>query len=159
MSRGFLSGADLGLVLGSLPTGPKNAITDVEGVAVGHETVTDDSGSVQTGVTVIVPHPGNVFREKVIAACHVINGFGKTTGLVQIEELGQLGEVRMDQPAVVLEGDHHAHCVARDPTSLGGFGRLEVGGQLEAEATGGGGVGVGRGQRQRTHWAAATTSS
>ena len=60
------------------------------GVAVGHETVTDDSGSVQTGVTVILPHQGNVFREKVIAACHVINGFGKTSGLVQIEELGQL---------------------------------------------------------------------
>jgi D-aminopeptidase len=78
------------LSLGSLPRGPNNAITDVEGVAVGHETVTDDSGSVQTGVTVIVPHPGNVFREKLISACHVINGFGKTSGLVQIDELGQL---------------------------------------------------------------------
>ena len=89
VSRGFLSAADLGLALGSLPR-PKNAITDVAGVAVGHETVTDDSGSVQTGVTVIVPHPGNAFREKLIAACHVINGFGKTTGLVQIDELGQL---------------------------------------------------------------------
>jgi len=78
------------LTLGSLPSGPKNALTDVEGVAVGHETVSDDSGSVQTGVTVIRPHPGNVFREKLIAASHVINGFGKTTGLVQIDELGQL---------------------------------------------------------------------
>jgi D-aminopeptidase len=77
-------------VLGSLPGGPKNAITDVAGVSVGHETVTGDSGSVQTGVTVIVPHPGNVFRDKLVAACHVINGFGKTTGLVQVEELGQL---------------------------------------------------------------------
>jgi D-aminopeptidase len=89
-ARGFLSAADLGLALGTLPRGPQNALTDVEGIAVGHETVTDDSGSVQTGVTVIVPHPGNVFREKLIAACHVINGFGKTTGLVQIDELGQL---------------------------------------------------------------------
>jgi D-aminopeptidase len=89
-SRGFLSAADLGLALGRLRPGPENAITDVEGVAVGHETVTDDSGSVQTGVTVVVPHQGNVFREKLIAACHVINGFGKTTGLVQVDELGQL---------------------------------------------------------------------
>ena len=78
------------MALGSLPRGATNAITDVEGVAVGHETVTDDSGSVQTGVTVIVPHSGNVFREKLVAASHVINGFGKTTGLVQIDELGQL---------------------------------------------------------------------
>jgi D-aminopeptidase len=90
VSRGFLSAADLGVTLGSLPRGPNNAITDVEGVAVGHETVTDESGSVQTGVTVIVAHPGNVFREKLVAASHVINGFGKTTGLVQIDELGQL---------------------------------------------------------------------
>jgi len=89
-SRGFLSAADLGVALGSLPRGANNAITDVEGVAVGHETVTDESGSVQTGVTVIVPHPGNVFAEKLVAASHVINGFGKTTGLVQIDELGQL---------------------------------------------------------------------
>jgi D-aminopeptidase len=90
VTRGFLSAADLGLALGRLPRGPKNAITDVDGVGVGHETVTDDSGSVQTGVTVIVPHQGNIFREKLIAACHVVNGFGKTTGLVQIDELGQL---------------------------------------------------------------------
>jgi len=88
--RGFLSAADLGLTLGSLPHGPKNAITDVQGVAVGHETVTSESGAVQTGVTVVIPHDGNVFREKVIAGCHVINGFGKTTGLVQVMELGQL---------------------------------------------------------------------
>jgi D-aminopeptidase len=90
VSRGFLSAADLGLALGRLPHGPTNAITDVDGVAVGHATVTDHSGSVQTGVTVIVPHPGNIFREKLIGACHVINGFGKTTGLVQIDELGEL---------------------------------------------------------------------
>jgi D-aminopeptidase len=90
VSRGFLSAADLGVTLGSLPRGANNAITDVEGVGVGHETVTDESGSVQTGVTVIVPHPGNVFREKLVAASHVINGFGKTTGLVQVDELGQL---------------------------------------------------------------------
>ena len=90
VSPGFLSAADLGLSLGSLQRGSKNSITDVDGVAVGHETVTNDAGSAQTGVTVIVPHAGNVFREKLIAACHVINGFGKTTGLVQIDELGQL---------------------------------------------------------------------
>ena len=81
----------LGLPIGRLPRGTQNALTDVSGVQVGHCTVTDDSNQgVQTGVTVIRPHPGNTFREKVIAACHVINGFGKPFGLVQLGELGQL---------------------------------------------------------------------
>ena len=71
--------------------GPQNAITDVEGVRVGHCTVTDPADpAVQTGVTVVVPQPGNLFREKLVAAVHVINGFGKSVGLLQVEELGQL---------------------------------------------------------------------
>ncbi len=86
-----LSAAALGLRIGELPSGPLDAITDVAGVLVGHETVTDAvDPAVQTGVTVILPHRGNLFREKVIAACHVINGFGKSTGLVQVDEFGLL---------------------------------------------------------------------
>ena len=91
VARGALSAAALGVKIGTLPAGPKNAITDVKGVAVGHCTVTSESSpSIQTGVTVVLPHQGNTFLHKVVASCHVINGFGKTTGLVQIQELGQL---------------------------------------------------------------------
>lgn len=70
------------------PKGPKNQITDVPGVLVGHKTLS--SGPVQTGVTAVLPHGGNLFREKVTAAVHVINGFGKSTGSIQVEELGTL---------------------------------------------------------------------
>ena len=76
------------LTIGRLPHGARNKISDVPGVTVGHCTRTE--GGVQTGVTALLPHPGDVFHDKVLAACHVINGFGKTTGLVQIEELGTL---------------------------------------------------------------------
>ncbi|WP_028551594.1 P1 family peptidase [Paenibacillus sp. UNC451MF] len=83
---------DYGFAVGKLPTGKYNSITDVRGVAVGHVTLNMNlSGtSVRTGVTAILPHPGNPFREKVVAAAHIINGFGKTTGLVQLNELGTL---------------------------------------------------------------------
>ena len=76
------------LTIGKLPHGARNKISDVPGVTVGHRTRTE--GGVQTGVTALLPHPGDLFHDKVLAACHVINGFGKTTGLVQIEELGTL---------------------------------------------------------------------
>ncbi|MDQ1004775.1 D-aminopeptidase [Neobacillus niacini] len=84
-----------GITVGVLPTGHKNCITDVEGVMVGHVTLDyplDAAGKEYacTGVTAVLPHPGNVFRQKVTAASYVINGFGKTTGLVQVNELGQL---------------------------------------------------------------------
>ncbi|MCH4891099.1 P1 family peptidase [Acidaminobacter sp. JC074] len=65
--------------------GRRNAITDVEGVYVGHATHVD--GDVQTGVTAILPRRFNWFREKTRAACHVINGFGKSIGLIQVDEL------------------------------------------------------------------------
>lgn len=65
--------------------GKRNSITDVEGVLVGHSTLVD--GDVQTGVTAILPRPYNWYREKTRAACHVINGFGKSIGLVQVDEL------------------------------------------------------------------------
>lgn len=81
---------DLGLQVGDLPTGPLNAITDVAGVMVGHHTLYRPDAGVCTGVTAIRPHPDNPFREKVWAAAHVINGFGKAMGLVQIAELGTL---------------------------------------------------------------------
>lgn len=74
--------------IGRLTPGPRNLITDVPGVAVGHATIAD--GPAQTGVTAVVPAPGNLFRDKVMAACHVINGFGKSAGLVQVAELGTL---------------------------------------------------------------------
>ena len=76
------------LNIGHLPHGPLNKISDVPGVTVGHCTLAD--GDVQTGVTALLPHPGDIFHEKLLAASHVINGFGKTTGLVQIDELGTL---------------------------------------------------------------------
>jgi len=65
--------------------GKRNSITDVEGVLVGHTTHVD--GDVQTGVTAILPRPYNWFREKTRAACHIVNGFGKSIGLVQVDEL------------------------------------------------------------------------
>ena len=69
-----------GFRVGHLPHGERNKISDVPGVTVGHCTLAD--GDIQTGVTALLPHPGDVFHDKVLAACHVINGFGKTTGSV-----------------------------------------------------------------------------
>ena len=70
--------------------GRRNLITDVPGVKVGHVTLADEKNDVHTGVTAVLPHSGNTFKEKVPAAVHVINGFGKSTGLIQIEELGTM---------------------------------------------------------------------
>jgi D-aminopeptidase len=80
---------DLGIAIGTLPTGPTNSLTDVRGVLVGHHTVVEEPG-IRTGVTAILPHGGNVFRQKVPAAVHVANGFGKFVGTTQVEELGVL---------------------------------------------------------------------
>lgn len=82
-----------GIIIGNLPTGRKNCLTDVADVMVGHVTLDyplNESGNEHacTGVTAILPHKGNLFKEKVTAASYVINGFGKTTGLVQVNELG-----------------------------------------------------------------------
>jgi len=74
--------------IGQLTAGPRNAISDVAGVTVGHCTLAD--GPVQTGVTVVKPHGGNLFAQRVPAAAAVLNGFGKSIGLVQVEELGLL---------------------------------------------------------------------
>lgn len=79
---------DFGLQVGTLPTGPKNKITDVPGVTVGHCTI--DTDEHKTGVTVVLPCQENPFFHKLPAASFVLNGFGKTAGLVQIDELGML---------------------------------------------------------------------
>ncbi|MFQ5743267.1 MAG: P1 family peptidase [Acidobacteriota bacterium] len=80
---------DLGIVPGVLTPGRWNAITDVEGVLVGHTTIIDGD-DFRTGVTAVLPHSGNLFKEKVPAAVYVGNGFGKLTGISQVQELGTL---------------------------------------------------------------------
>lgn len=79
----------IGLAPGIFAPGPLNAITDVVGVRVGQVTVTEGD-SVRTGVTAILPHGGDLFRERVPAALHVGNGFGKLLGVTQLRELGEI---------------------------------------------------------------------
>lgn len=79
----------LGLAPGIFEPGRNNAITDVDGVRVGHATVSMGD-SIRTGVTAIVPHNGDLFRDRVPAALHVGNGFGKLLGVTQLRELGEL---------------------------------------------------------------------
>jgi D-aminopeptidase len=79
---------DSGIAPGILPVGPLNAITDVDGVLVGQVTLSD--GPVQTGVTAVLPHAGNLFQEKVPAGVFVGNGFGKLMGSTQVRELGEI---------------------------------------------------------------------
>lgn len=88
---------DVGIVTGVFKPGQYNAITDVKGVKVGHTTLIEGEGKlvpgqgpVRTGVTAIIPHEGNLFQEKVPAAAFVLNAFGKSTGLQQVNELGTL---------------------------------------------------------------------
>jgi len=88
---------DIGINIGVFTPGKYNAITDVKGVKVGHCTLIEGEGAlkpgrgpVRTGVTAIVPHEGNIFKEKLPAAAFVFNGFGKSTGLHQINEVGNL---------------------------------------------------------------------
>ncbi|WP_372919793.1 P1 family peptidase [Salegentibacter sp.] len=80
---------DLDIEIGVLPTGPMNAITDVEGVKVGHSSLIKGD-SVYTGVTAILPHGENIFQQKVPAAIYIGNGFGKLAGSSQVQELGNL---------------------------------------------------------------------
>ncbi|MCW5911575.1 MAG: P1 family peptidase [Cyclobacteriaceae bacterium] len=80
---------DLGIKIGVLPTGKLNAITDVAGVKVGHRTLVEGA-NIRTGITVIVPHDGNLFQYKVPAAVFTGNGFGKLAGTTQIIELGNI---------------------------------------------------------------------
>jgi len=80
---------DFGVAPGILTPGKWNAITDVDGVSVGHTTLIVGD-SIRTGVTVVMPHEGNIFQQKVPAAVFVGNGFGKAVGFTQIEELGNI---------------------------------------------------------------------
>src|SRR6202142_630919 len=81
--------SDLGLKVGVLPTGPLDAITDVAGVEVGHTTIIRGD-NIRTGVTAVLPHSGNLYREKVPGAIFTGNGFGKLAGSTQVEELGDI---------------------------------------------------------------------
>ena len=90
-----LRARELGLRIGDMPSGARNAITDVPGVRVGHTTLINGNGPlhpgqgpVRTGVTIILPHGDNLFRQKVPGAVHTINGFGKACGFEEVRELG-----------------------------------------------------------------------
>lgn len=83
---------ELGLVIRELPTGEHNAITDARGVLVGYYGVVrgERERAVRTGITAVLPHPGNLFEEKVPEAVFVINGYGKSLGLIQIQEVREI---------------------------------------------------------------------
>jgi D-aminopeptidase len=81
--------SDLGLKVGVLPTGPLDAITDVAGVEVGQTTIIRGD-NIRTGVTAVLPHSGNLYREKVPGAIFVGNGFGKLAGSTQVDEMGDI---------------------------------------------------------------------
>jgi D-aminopeptidase len=81
--------SELGLKIGILPSGPLDAITDVAGVEVGHTTIVRGD-NIRTGITAVLPHSGNLYREKVPAAIFVGNGFGKLAGSTQVDEMGDI---------------------------------------------------------------------
>jgi len=88
---------DLGILIGEMETGSCNAITDVKGVGVGHSTIISGEGPlvrgkgpIRTGVTAIIPHDRDTYRERVKASVHVFNGYGKSLGLDQIRQAGVL---------------------------------------------------------------------
>lgn len=80
---------EAGVVIGVLPPGPRNAITDVDGVRVGHVTI-DEGKDIHTGVTAILPHGGNIFRSRVPAGFVAFNAYGKFAGSTQVAELGEI---------------------------------------------------------------------
>ena len=80
---------DIGLVVGVFPTGPLNAITDVGGVRVGHSTIIEGD-DIRTGVTAVIPAPGNLYTNPVPAWIHVGNGYGKLVGETQVREFGEI---------------------------------------------------------------------
>src|SRR4051812_24492493 len=80
---------ELGYAVGRFPTGDRNALVDVPGVLVGHRTLIEGD-RLRSGVTAVLPHEGNLYAEKVLGGCHVINGYGKAAGLSQLAELGTI---------------------------------------------------------------------
>ena len=111
-------------VPGNYPPGPRNSISDVDGVTVGHCTLHDDAAGLHTGVTVIRPHAGDVFTLKVPAAIHCANGFGKLCGAMQVGELGEIesliGLTNTLSLAQVLQGllDYHVPRMRADQKSI-----------------------------------------
>ncbi len=114
---------DFGLVIGRHPAGPKNGITDVPGVRVGHRTVIrgEPGGSepvIRSGVTAVIPHGGDLFRDRVYAATSVFNGYGEVTSNIVIDEWGMIGS-----PIVITDTTHiglgydavSRYMAARDP--------------------------------------------
>ncbi|GAI93614.1 unnamed protein product, partial [marine sediment metagenome] len=88
---------EIDINIGVLPPGSLNSITDIPGIKVGHVSLIEgegklvpEKGPIRTGVTAIVPHGGNIFTEKVCAAVYLINAFGKSAGLLQVMELGNI---------------------------------------------------------------------
>lgn len=100
---------ELGIETGILIPGKWNAITDVRGVNVGHQTIIEGE-DVRTGVTAILPHNGNIFRERVPAAVYVGNGFGKALGFTQVRELGEI------ETPIALTNTLSIHTVANGVT-------------------------------------------
>ena len=97
---------DLGITIGECPTGPHNAITDIPGVLVGHTTLIHDQPRVaRTGVTVVMPREGDIWRNPAFAAYHSFNGCGEMTGLLWVEESGQLSH------PIALTSTHHVGTV------------------------------------------------
>ena len=95
--------------------GCNNTITDVPGVKVGHYTI--HNKDIHTGVTAIIPHSGNVFQDKIMAGASIINGFGKSVGLVQLEELGTI-----ETPIIMpISYNHFAAVVYDRLTSCSNF--------------------------------------
>ena len=110
------------LKFGIMEKGKRNLITDVDGVTVGHCTLSD--GGVQTGVTAVIPHQGDVFHDKCPAAAHVVNGFGKSAGLIQIQELGNI-ETPLLLTNTLSVGDAFSACVKYMVKRNPGIGREE----------------------------------
>jgi D-aminopeptidase len=97
---------DLNITIGEFPTGPHNAITDVAGTLVGHTTIIRDEPRVaRTGVTIVMPREGDVWRKPVFAAYHSFNGCGEMTGLLWVEESGELSH------PIALTSTHHVGTV------------------------------------------------
>lgn len=117
--------AEHGVRVGTMPYGPRNKITDVPGVRVGHCTL--EEGPYRTGVTVILPCAENPFYSKLTAAADVLNGYGKPAGIVQVQELGTLetpialcGTLNVGKVFDALAAQMLARCAAegRHPTSI-----------------------------------------
>ncbi len=113
---------EYGIVFGETPRGPLNAITDVPGVRVGHHTLhTDTPVITRTGVTAIIPHDDNIFENPITACSHVINGFGKSVGLMQIQETGLLETPILLTNTLNVGNAARAlidHCVVENPKGL-----------------------------------------